>query len=145
MLAAGIKDSEQIMSDTDSNDDEWEMEEEGTDDDDLSDAEYARRLQLLEDAQAAAEDHPDIIPFDKGYEVCCFVCRCRKCDEVSGDKERVRTSRFDSNTNHGHSSPLTFNVLVFPTRNRSLKCCPRGNHGMSDYIASVVRTSRKLT
>ncbi|KAL3788804.1 hypothetical protein HJC23_006257 [Cyclotella cryptica] len=75
------------MSGTDSDDAEWEMEEEEINDDE-SDAQYARRLQLLENAKVAAEDNPDIIPFDKGYEVCCFVCRCRECDEVSGDEER---------------------------------------------------------
>ncbi|KAL3785919.1 hypothetical protein HJC23_008114 [Cyclotella cryptica] len=75
------------MSGTDSDEAEWEMEEEEINDDE-SDAQYARRLQLLENAKAAAEDNPDIIPFDKGYEVCCFVCRCRECDEVSGDEER---------------------------------------------------------
>jgi len=85
------------MSDTDSNEAEWEMEEEEIDgdvDDDESDAQYARRLQLFENARTAAEENPDIIPFDKGYELCCFLCRCRECDEVSGDDERVSTGHF---------------------------------------------------
>lgn len=117
------------MSDTDYNEAEWDMAEEEIIDDDESDAQYARTLQLFENARTAAQDNPDIIPFDKGYELCCFVCRCGDCDEVSGDDERVSAYRFGRCINKTVSSPtpLDFRCLgSIPNNTQKIEVLPSG-------------------
>jgi hypothetical protein len=80
--------------DASTDDGEWDWNRQEIETEEDSDEDCARALQLVEDGKCAAEENPEIIPFEKGFELCCIRCRCGKCNDAADDNERVRNICF---------------------------------------------------